>query len=165
VKKPSRKKPFAANLASRKLLEADGWIVGTVEQTVRAGKVVFKRDLFGFADLLAISPTRKQHMLVQSTAGDSMSNFNARVKKVNAEPLAALWLASGGRIQIHGWVRRKQKRELVTLEIENQNKDAEAIAQAATVAAVCQCGNLTAADREALHRDAAGVCCCWDNGD
>ena len=113
--KPKRAKPFAANLASTKMLEADGWTVGKVEQTLP--HCFIKRDLFGFADLIAISPTRGI-LAVQATGG---GNGPSRVKKIRLEPRAALWLASGGRIQVHDWVKVKdsKKRECRVMEILN----------------------------------------------
>ena len=109
------KKKFAANNESRKALEDSGWTVGTVEQTVRAGKLVFKRDLFNFVDLVCISPTRGV-MFVQSTAGGNMS---ARVAKTKENPIHAIALAAGIRIQIHDWVKRagQKERECRVLEI------------------------------------------------
>lgn len=112
-----RKKPFAANLASVKHLEADGWTVATVEQ--RIPHTFITRDCFGFADLLAMSPS-KGVMLVQVTGGTSTSNFHARVAKTKAEPRHAIWLASGGRIQVHSWEGKGSKRELRVLEITKQ---------------------------------------------
>jgi len=57
-----RAKPFAANLASTKLLEEQGWTVNTVES--RIPHTFITRDCYGFADLLACSPS-KGIMLVQ----------------------------------------------------------------------------------------------------
>lgn len=113
-----RRKPFAANNASRKALEADGWTVGTVEQSINTGKFVFTRDLWGFADLIAMSPGRGI-MLVQATAGKSTSNFHARVAKLRAEPKHAIALASGFRIQVHSHeqVKGSSERKLRILEI------------------------------------------------
>lgn len=113
TKKP-RKKPFAANNASRKALEAEGWTVAAVEQTIP--HCFIKRDCFGFADLLAVSPTRGI-MMVQATGGKSTSNFHARVAKIKAEPKAAIWLASGGRIQVHSWEGVGSKRERRVFEV------------------------------------------------
>ncbi len=96
-----RKKPFAATRASIKHLEADGWTCWVVESHIP--KTFIKRDCFGFADILAVSPARGI-MLVQSTGGKSTSNFHARVGKVKAEPRAAIWLAAGGSIK--WWPRR-----------------------------------------------------------
>lgn len=114
-----RKKPFAANRASMDMLESDGWTCAVVEQVIP--HTFLKRDLFSFADILACSPS-KGIMLVQVTGGTSTSNFNARVAKVKAEPRHAIWLASGGRIQVHSWEKKaKQKeREVRILEITKE---------------------------------------------
>jgi len=111
-----RKKPFAANNASRKALEADGWSVAVVEQTIP--RCWIKRDCFGFFDLLAVSPTRGI-LAVQATGG---GNLSARVKKIRQTPAAAIWLASGGRIVVHDWRKRagQTKRECVTMEITKE---------------------------------------------
>lgn len=115
-----RKRPFAATLASEKALTADGWTVGRVEQRIPGCFIT--RDLFGFADLIAMSPQRGV-MLVQVTGGTSTSNFNARVAKVKAEARAWIWLAClGTRIQVHSWETQPgtKERKLRVLEITKQ---------------------------------------------
>lgn len=69
-----------------------------------------RQDLFGFIDLVAMSPTTGI-LAVQVTTGDNMA---ARRAKILAEPKAALWLASGGKIMLHGWrkVGARGKRKL-----------------------------------------------------
>lgn len=111
-----RSKPFAANLASRKKLEADGWTVCTVEQTIP--HTFIKRDFAGFADLIAFAPTRGI-LAVQATGGGHLAN---RASKTRLEPRSALWLASGGRIQIHDWRKRAgvKQRECVVLELTKE---------------------------------------------
>ena len=115
-----RRRPFAANLASTKLLEADGWTVERVEQTIP--RTFIKRDFGGFADLIAYSPSRGI-MAIQATGGGNMA---ARASKTRTEPRSALWLASGGRIQIHDWRKRagRKLRECVVLEITNDGAPA-----------------------------------------
>lgn len=115
--KPKRAKPFAANLASTKLLESQGWTCQTVEQTIP--HTFIKRDAFGFGDILACSPTRGI-MLVQATGG---GNGPSRVAKIKAEPRAAIWLASGGRILVMDWKKRagQTKRECVMVEIAKES--------------------------------------------
>lgn len=115
--KKKRAKPFQANNASTKKLEAEGWTVTTVEQ--RIPHTFITRDAFNFADLLAISPSRGI-MLVQATGG---GNLTKRVTKVKAEPRHAIWLASGGRIQVHDWRKRAgtKERECIVFEITKQN--------------------------------------------
>ena len=57
-----------------------------------------RKDLFGFADLLAIKPGRI--VAVQATSG---TNTASRVAKIQQEPNAALWLDAGGQILVIGW--------------------------------------------------------------
>ena len=116
TKKPKRAKPFAANNASRKMLEAEGWAVGVVEQ--RIPHTFITRDFFGFADLICCSPTRGI-MAVQVTGG---GNGPARIEKIRQEPRAAIWLASGGRIQVWSWekVADTKERALRILEITKE---------------------------------------------
>jgi hypothetical protein len=105
--KPKRAKPFAANSASIKRLESEGWTCTLVEQ--RIPHCFITRDAFGFGDILCCSPTRGI-MLVQATGG---GNGAARVRKILNEPRAGLWLASGGRIVVHDWVKVKGQKDRV----------------------------------------------------
>jgi hypothetical protein len=117
--KPKRAKPFSANLESRKLLEKEGWTVTVVEQNISAAKgfkrFTFKRDAYGFGDLLCCSPARGI-MIVQATGGGNMAH---RAEKLRLEPRAAIWLASNGRIQIHDWrkLAGEKKRVCRILEV------------------------------------------------
>lgn len=102
-------KRFPANNESKKFLEAAGWTVCVVEQTIPHAFI--KRDAFGFGDLLAIHP---QHgiMLVQVTAGAGRGNGNQRERKLRAEPRHITWLEAGGKIVIHNWIGKGSKRML-----------------------------------------------------
>ncbi len=108
---------YSANNASMKALERDGWTCFVVEQ--RIPHTFITRDVFGFADLLCCSPTRGI-MLVQVTAG---SNMAARVAKVKAEPRHAIFLASGGRVQVHCWTKRAKKKERVCRILEIRKEE------------------------------------------
>lgn len=114
----TRKKPFAANNASVKKLEAEGWTVGVVEQ--RIPHTFITRDFLGFCDLIAVSPTRGI-MAVQVTGG---GNAPKRVEKIRQEARAAIWLASNGRIQVHDWRKRagQKDRECVIIEIQKEQR-------------------------------------------
>ena len=116
--KIKRRKPFAASRASMKALEADGWTCWNVES--RIPRTFITRDAFGFADILCMSPSRGI-MLVQATGGKSTSNFHARVAKVKAEPRAAIWLASKGRIQVHSWEGMGSNRVCRVMEIQSED--------------------------------------------
>ena len=121
--KPMKRK-FSANNASKKALEADGWTCCMVEHQIP--HTFITRDAFGFGDILACSPT-KGIMLVQSTGSTGGGNMAARITKTKADPRHAIWLASGGRIQVHCWTRRaKQKeRECRVLEIRPDQHEVE----------------------------------------
>ena len=112
-----RAKPFAANNASKKMMEEQGWTCCVVEQVVP--HCFIKRDCFGFGDLLCVSAS-KGIMLVQATGGLSTNNLHPRITKLKAEPRHAIWLAAGGRIQVHSWQGKGNKRKLNCLEITKQ---------------------------------------------
>lgn len=85
---------------SLKLLRDDNWTVQITERWNPFAKV--RQDLLGFIDLIAISPTRGI-VGVQTTTSANLAN---RITKIKAEPRAAIWLASGGRIVCHGWSKK-----------------------------------------------------------
>lgn len=109
--------------AARTLLELRkrGCIAQVVEQTIRASKFggkprIFKRDLFGCMDLVALEPGRQGVLGIQAT---TVSNQAARVKKILDEPRALMWLGCGCRIEVHGWSKRgaRGKRKTWTLSV------------------------------------------------
>lgn len=89
---------------SKKHLERDGWTVGIVEKWNPHARV--RQDLFGFADLIAIKPGQTPR-LVQVTSG---ANLASRRAKIAEEPRAAIALAAGLAIEIHGWRKVKVRR-------------------------------------------------------
>lgn len=82
---------------SLKLLRDEGWRCEVVERWNPHTKT--RHDLFGIADLLAVKPGQLP-LLIQTTSG---SNVAARVAKIEATEGVADILASGFRIEIHGW--------------------------------------------------------------
>jgi len=95
---------------STEWLREQGYHVELVEQTKRIGTPgamkVWKTDLFGFLDLLAIR--RNEVLGVQVT---SWSNVPARVRKITDSPLLPLVRESGIRILVHGWHHDGRLRE------------------------------------------------------
>jgi len=87
--------PTARSLA---YLRDKGYHVEVVEQNKRAGIKVWKVDLFGFVDLLAIR--RGEVLGVQVT---SRSNVSSRVKKITDSPLLPLVREAGIRVLVQGW--------------------------------------------------------------
>ena len=78
-----------------KALEADDYVVDVVERINRIGKIVWRNDLFGCFDLLAIGPVGE----VRAIQVTSRSNVSARVKKLTEKEdnaaLAALGKSEG----------------------------------------------------------------------
>lgn len=75
-----------------------------------------RQDLFDFIDIVAV---KAGHPIlgIQTTAAGASS----RVKKIQGAPAASVWLASGGRLVVHSWVKRgpRGKRKVWTCrEIE-----------------------------------------------
>lgn len=68
----------------------------------------FRRDLFGFIDIIVLDP--QQGIVGVQSCG---SAFSAHLKKITDSPVtenAVEWLRAGGRIELWGWTRRKLKR-------------------------------------------------------
>jgi hypothetical protein len=60
----------------------------------------WKRDLFGFMDMVAIRADVPGVLGVQTT---TTHNLAARLQKIKASADAAIWLQAGNRILVHGW--------------------------------------------------------------
>lgn len=115
--------PTARSLA---YLRSKGYTAGVVERWIAPARR--RIDLGGFIDIVAWKPGPAHHgspmqagciLAVQST---SSANAMARYWKITNSKEAALWLASGGRIVVHGWGRRGKagKRRLWTLTTERE---------------------------------------------
>jgi len=78
------------------LCRKQNWDVQVVERWCSFSRR--RIDLFGVVDLVAMDGIRI--IGIQSTSG---SNFNARIRKILAEPRAKRWLESGARLFVHGW--------------------------------------------------------------
>jgi hypothetical protein len=62
-----------------------------------------RRDLFGFADALAVHPQDRLFLLVQATTAGHVA---ARLAKARGRPELAAWLKAGGAFEVWGWCRR-----------------------------------------------------------
>ena len=84
-----------------------------VEKTIPHSFI--KQDLFGMFDILAIHPDIPGALGVQTT---SRSNMNARIKKLQANPILALWTRVGLDAVVHGWSKQgpRGKRKLWALD-------------------------------------------------
>jgi hypothetical protein len=63
-----------------------------------------RKDLYGFIDILAMSPG-EGFLGIQST---STGNMGSRVAKILAEPMARTFLESGGKIIVQGFKKYKK---------------------------------------------------------
>lgn len=78
-----------------------GYLAAVVECWIP--KINRRRDLWHFADILAVHPRDGLFLLVQTT---SLSNVPSRLAKAKARPELAAWLKAGGSFEVHGWTRR-----------------------------------------------------------
>jgi hypothetical protein len=83
------------------LLRREGYIAAPVERWLP--HVHCRRDLFGFADVLAFHPRDRLFLLVQATTAAHVAD---RLAKARARPALALWLRAGGAFEVHGWAKR-----------------------------------------------------------
>lgn len=94
--------PTARSLAK---LKAEGWTCTIVERWVPASGAgyhgpILRKDAFGFGDLLCCKVGVIGATLVQVTSG---SNVSARLSKIKESAEAAIFLAAGNRLVVHGW--------------------------------------------------------------
>jgi hypothetical protein len=101
--------PTARSLA---YLRACGFLAAVVERWLPHANV--RKDAFGWADLLACHPVRRQVALIQVT---TRSNLAARIAKTKALPDLAAWLAAGGLAWFHGWYRRAGRWQCHAVEL------------------------------------------------
>ena len=97
----AKKSPTARTLA---YLRASGWqYVQVVEHYNMFSKQ--RKDLFGFADVLAVHPERG-HLYIQVTSG---TNVNARLHKMRdeAKDVIEAILDTGAKVEVHGWRKVK----------------------------------------------------------
>ena len=88
---------------SLKYLREAGYHVEVVEKTIP--RTFIKKDLFGFADLLAIRDD--EILLVQVTSG---SNVSARVRKIADSEHIDKVRKAGFTVCVHGWRRNAAKK-------------------------------------------------------
>jgi hypothetical protein len=91
-----------------KYYRGKGWEVDVVERWIpaqwgKSGKGGFRKDLFGFGDLLMYNAVLKQTAIVQVTDG---SNSASRRNKILQERRAIEWLACGNKIFLCLTIRR-----------------------------------------------------------
>ncbi len=82
------------------LLRQSGYLAAVVESWIP--HLNRWRDLFRFADVLAVHPVRREIALVQVTTADHLAH---RLAKVQGIPELPAILAAGVKVMVHGWAR------------------------------------------------------------
>ena len=88
-----------ATQLSLKLARKEGYIAEVVEHFIKTKGGGFKRDLFGFIDILAVHPEHGT-LAIQTT---SKSNMSSRRKKINESDIYPILKFIGWTIELHGW--------------------------------------------------------------
>ena|SRR3990167_843866 len=107
---------------SLKELRKRGYMASVVEKFNPFVKV--RQDLFGFGDILAVHPERKEFLIVQATTGDG-GNVAERIHKIEGNENAKRWKKAGGKISVWGWAKRGKvgKRKLWALREVNTDEN------------------------------------------
>lgn len=96
-----------------RLLREQGWQVETVEQIKRAPGKVWRVDLFGAFDLLAIN-AEGEVLAVQVT---SRSNVSARVRKLAELPVLGWLRRAAWRLEVWGYGVTKTRGHWLIVDI------------------------------------------------
>jgi len=85
-------------------------IFDTAERFVQTGDGGFRKDLFGFADLVAIQPTLVGVWAIQVCQG---SDFSEHIRKITTDPKvrpnAMWWLIAQNRLSVLAWRKLAKK--------------------------------------------------------
>jgi hypothetical protein len=96
--KTSKPKKVDLNQRQRRWFEREGYVYHRVETQNAWGGMT--SDLWGFGDYLAAHAERQEVLLVQVTTAAHAAN---RIAKAQKAPELAVWIAAGGRFQVHAW--------------------------------------------------------------
>ena len=105
--------PTARTLAYLRRL---GYLAAVVELWIPGANV--RRDLFGFADVLAVHPRDRLFLLVQATTTDHAAH---RLGKAKARPELLAWLKAGGRFEVQGWTRRAGRWQVRVISVRPED--------------------------------------------
>ncbi len=95
-------------------LRKRGYTVAVVEKFNSFIKI--RQDLWGFGDILAIHPSKKEFLIVQATS-DKGGQMSKHKQKCDENKNLKIWLKSGGKFSIWAWNKKGKvgKRKLWTL--------------------------------------------------
>jgi hypothetical protein len=97
-------------------LRRAGFLAAVVESWIPHANL--RRDLFGFADVLAAHPRDRLFLLVQATTAGHVAH---RLDKAKSRPELALWLRAGGRFEVHGWAHHGGRWLLRRVEVQGED--------------------------------------------
>lgn len=92
------------------LLRKEGYFVWHCETWCAFSRK--KKDLLGFADLLAIKES--EMVAVQTT---SRGNMSARRKKILSRESYPHWKAAKGKVLLHGWFKKANRWQVKTEQL------------------------------------------------
>jgi hypothetical protein len=95
------------------LLRRSGYTSAVVEKWI--SHAIRRRDLFGFAEVLAVHPVRREVVLVQVTTADHLAHRLAKVRAAGELPGL---LAAGCKVYLHGWRRVAKRWRVRVIEVE-----------------------------------------------
>jgi hypothetical protein len=98
------------------LLRREAFLVAVVES--RVPHVGVRRDLWHFADVLAVHPRDGLFLLVQVTTAAHVAH---RLAKAKSRPELAVWLRAGGRFEVHGWWDRGGRWAVRGVEVKGED--------------------------------------------
>ena len=83
-------------------------LCGSVERWIpTGGKTGFRKDLFGFIDIIAIDALS---IVAIQSCGQSYAEHERRILDSDCTANVLEWLKAGGRVQVWGWRKVKLKR-------------------------------------------------------
>lgn len=90
-------------------LRSQGWVADKVEIFNQyAGKYGQRKDMFGFADLVALG---ENSIIAVQSCGQAFSEHDKKITTdETVAPNALLWLKCGGRLLLIGWRKKLKKR-------------------------------------------------------
>ena len=87
-----------------KLMRSEGYTCAIVEHYNQWANI--RQDLYGFIDIVCLRGDNRGILGIQTT---STGNINARIKKIQANPIYILWLQCGNQIEVQGWSKKGKK--------------------------------------------------------
>ena len=90
-------------------LRQQGWVADKVEQfNAYAGKHGQRKDMFGFADIVALG---EGSIIAVQSCGQAFAEHHRKITEdERVAPNALLWVQNGGKLILIGWRKVKLKR-------------------------------------------------------